>query len=664
MRLKTDRVRGRRSLSWFRALAGAAILAVVLGNTSQPVIAGAPLYPDLVTLPPSGLYVERNSAGHYLIRFNNTAGNLGGRLEISVDSFGSKTIYQNVYDQNVGGSRVVRQQVHSDLIYHPQHNHFHFSGFAQYELLKKSPAGSFDVTHRTGSKTSFCILDTVRINSQVGQSWPIYNTCGSIIQGMSAGWGDTYVAALFDQWIDVGTTMIPDGQYAIRSTADPDNRIFETNDFNNIGIQYFTIANGRVVSTISPPLCTIEQSGGTTSTVDTPVATKVGQVVRLACSRFQAGEEVDIHWGSVNTAKKATVTASSSGTLATFVEIPPSSLGVHYWIAKGQSSGTQAAAIVNTIPSVEVAPARGDVGTKVTATLRGFSPSEVVTVKVYKAGSVVASETTTTVSGSGSGDVQFPIPAIPFGAHKIEAVGNASGAIAVGSLAVSSTVELDVEEALVGDDVGATLRGFVAGETVTLTIGPAKIEVGEVVASHSGSASPSSAEFEVPDLPAGAYLVYATGNVSGIAVFDELEIDSNGSSTDPTETPTSTLEPTSTETSAPTETPTATSTPENQAPTADAGADQEIVDSDLTGSESVTVSGVGSSDPEGGQLVASWSIDGSEVANTLDAQLDLAVGIHTLTLTVTDDHGATASDDVVILISAPDPPTETPTPTP
>ncbi len=364
---------------------------------------------------------------------------------------------------------------------------------------------------------------------------------------MSAGWGDTYVAALYDQWIDVGTTPLADGSYAIRSTADPDNRLMETNDFNNGAQTYFTVLNGRIAIATTPPTCTVQQAAGSTNAVNDPTSATVGTMVRLGCTRFGNGEPVDFYWGSVNTAVRATATASSTGSVSTFLEVPASSLGVHYWIAKGRNSGSQAAVILNTIPSVTTSPQRDIVGTKITATVRGFSAGEDVQIRFYKAGTVVATTQTLTVSSSGSGEIQFPVPAVPFGVHLVEAVGQQSGAIASGSFQTAPSIELSVDEADVGDQVGVNLRGFAAGETVTISIGSSKIEIGETVASHSGSASASTNKVIIPDLPTATYTVFAIGSISGIAVAAELVVESSGSSTDPTETATNTPEPTATE---------------------------------------------------------------------------------------------------------------------
>jgi hypothetical protein len=196
------RNRSLRPASLARALLALLLVAVVF--SSFPIggpAAGPPLYPDLQTLAPGGLYIERGSDGRFRLRFDNTVGNYGGRLELTVD--GARNIYQNVYDQYSGGSRALQQRVSSDLIYHPEHNHFHFKDFARYELLKQDRAGVYRPTSRRGSKTSFCILDYERMTTS-GPAYAQYTTCGATIQGLSAGWGDTYYAGLPEQWIDLG----------------------------------------------------------------------------------------------------------------------------------------------------------------------------------------------------------------------------------------------------------------------------------------------------------------------------------------------------------------------------------------------------------------------------------------------------------------------------
>ena len=90
---------------------------------------------------------------------------------------------------------------------------------------------------------------------------------------------------------------------------------------------------------------------------------------------------------------------------------------------------------------------------------------------------------------------------------------------------------------------------------------------------------------------------------------------------------------------------------DNQAPTANAGADKTTSDADNTGSESVTLDGSGSNDPDGSIVLYEWKEGTTLLGNTAIITQDFAVGIHTVTLTVTDNGGATASDTVVITVN-------------
>ncbi|MBW7886357.1 MAG: PD40 domain-containing protein, partial [Caldilineaceae bacterium] len=86
-------------------------------------------------------------------------------------------------------------------------------------------------------------------------------------------------------------------------------------------------------------------------------------------------------------------------------------------------------------------------------------------------------------------------------------------------------------------------------------------------------------------------------------------------------------------------------------PIADAGPDQTVTDSDNDGSEWVTLGGSGSTDSDGTIVSYAWKIDGVEIASGIGPQVNLAVGTHTIRLTVTDDGGGASSDEVVIVVA-------------
>lgn len=84
----------------------------------------------------------------------------------------------------------------------------------------------------------------------------------------------------------------------------------------------------------------------------------------------------------------------------------------------------------------------------------------------------------------------------------------------------------------------------------------------------------------------------------------------------------------------------------NLRPVADAGPDQ-TVDSGQT----VTFDGSGSSDPEGSALTYVWSVGGVQIATGINPAVEpFAVGTFTVTLTATDIHGASASDELVLTV--------------
>jgi hypothetical protein len=657
-----------RSSRLARRLIVLLVIAIEIGWIANAAsAAGFPLYPDLVTLPPSGLYVERGANGHYLLRFANTAGNLGGRLEIAVGP-GTRDLYQNVYDQYIGGTRVVRQRVGSDLIYHPEHNHFHFEGFASYELLKRDSAGYYKATARKGSKTTFCILDSTRI-SNIGPTYQTFSGCGATVQGMSAGWADVYIASLFGQWIDLGSSPLPDGAYAIRSVADPDNRLTEVNDFNNAGLTYFRILNGRVASDSATPLCSVEPLGLSATSDGPQTNASVGSSVALNCLRFGAQEKVDIFWGSVNTTAKATVTSTSGGGVAARITVPNADLGVHYIIARGRDSGTQAASVVNVVPALTATPRSTVVGAQVTVTLTGFSALETVDLRLFKTASVTVAIGSAQVAANGKGTLSFEVPAVPYGGHSLEGVGRSSGAIGRGSITVMPTVDAVPDDIEAGELVGISLRGFAAGETVSLTIDGEPL--GTVVASHSGSASSRTTLLTVPDdLSPGAYEMTAVGDRSARPATTGITVVAPEPAEEPPPTASPEPSPSATPDSSPMAEPTATSPPPNASPIAVAPADITQVDADGDGLELVRLDGSASSDPDGDSLTWRWTrvetndagvVTETELTTDQTAEVALPVGDHTIRLTVTDPVGGSHSDDVLVRIEIPLPEATPPT---
>lgn len=249
----------------FHALLFAMVFASLLALGSfYPTGAASFQYPDLKTLPPKDLrfsYAIIDGSTHYVLRFSNTVWNAGqGPLEMRGETISdSRTkVYQRIYD-NAGGFEEV---LVGDFIFHVGHNHWHFEDFAEYELWTRAEYDAWIASgrnngqaQRRGSKTTFCIMDTGRIQNLPGSPGSAqYTQCGQELQGLSVGWGDTYVYSLPDQWIDLGTTPLPDGSYVLRSIADPRNIMVESSDNDasiegaaaNEAVTFFKVRRGKI----------------------------------------------------------------------------------------------------------------------------------------------------------------------------------------------------------------------------------------------------------------------------------------------------------------------------------------------------------------------------------------------------------------------------------
>ncbi|MGH9177321.1 MAG: PKD domain-containing protein, partial [Acidimicrobiales bacterium] len=97
--------------------------------------------------------------------------------------------------------------------------------------------------------------------------------------------------------------------------------------------------------------------------------------------------------------------------------------------------------------------------------------------------------------------------------------------------------------------------------------------------------------------------------------------------------------------------------PANRPPVANAGPDLAAADADGSGAEPVGLDGSASTDPDGTVVSYEWREGGSLIATGPTPTVDLAVGAHSIVLTVTDDDGATADDTVRVDVAANLPPT-------
>lgn len=118
--------------------------------------------------------------------------------------------------------------------YQSCHGHFHYNGFAKYELLDAN-----NNVVLVGGKRSYCLEDTYQWSSMLGPDYacdPLYD-CEA--QGLQTGWVDLYSNDLDCQWLDV-TRLVTDPNYTpttfkLKITTNASRAVNEETFDNNAG---------------------------------------------------------------------------------------------------------------------------------------------------------------------------------------------------------------------------------------------------------------------------------------------------------------------------------------------------------------------------------------------------------------------------------------------
>lgn len=532
----------------------ALLLLAPFGTTPvRSTRAAEPVYPDLVTAAPWGLKIDTakldDGKTHYLLRFNNQVENFGGPFEIVANLDESRDLLQNVYDANDNGAVVINRKIAADLIFHPTHNHFHITDFANYELYVKAASGTYRKTTRYAAKTTFCILDSVKVDP-TSTSRPAYNQCDARKQGLSHGWGDIYIASLPDQWIDLGTKMLVDGDYALHSTADPRNRIMESRDDNNTAVTRFSIVNGALVT-------------GETDTsycAAKPASAAVGDPITIACQNLRKEHQYEIRWRYQSSAPIATGTTDADGILyASFIQ-PPSTRGAHLVYITDPDTGDLVRAVVETSAVLAVSPPTGPTGQSVSLTLTGFTANAAVTISYAMSDKSSRTIKTVTTDSTGQASLTTKIPVSVGGAHLFTAAESGRVTPSTAEYTLTPTVRVSSSRVTAGQTIQTKLRGFGASDKVTLTLQETGAVLATIRVSSLGAAELGTATaFTIPaGLPAGRYTLLATGAKLAVAATLGITVSAPRSAE---ATPPPTMSPTPTAPATATATATATPTP-------------------------------------------------------------------------------------------------------
>jgi len=206
-------------------------------NWSQPNGIGFDLLPDVGLWANEGRgylydwYIDKNEPtqpGRTLLRASTASINSGrGPLELIGSSL-NPGVYQRIYSSD-GGSRDVYS---GTFTFHPGHGHLHFDNWLNFTVREVLTGNGVGNVVKAGDKTSFAIIDLELYDPSLPGFPSSARYEGGLVQGMSVGWADIYGATLPDQWIDI--TGINPGRYWLEAVVDPDNRIVESNESNNV----------------------------------------------------------------------------------------------------------------------------------------------------------------------------------------------------------------------------------------------------------------------------------------------------------------------------------------------------------------------------------------------------------------------------------------------
>ncbi len=208
------------------------------------------LLPDLQTRPPTDLRLIYNSySGRALIRFTNSIWNSGpGKLELVGIPNQSKDqirVSQRVFTPDL---EIYDEYEVGEFKFHEQHDHWHLEQFAIYEVWLVDEKGVLVAKVSSGGKISYCVMDTSLVETDLPaeaiSTHRRYTHCEGKLQGLSVGWVDVYKYHLPGQWAEVNP--LKDGLYALVSTVNPDQRLYEEDIDNNSAVVYFEIRESRL----------------------------------------------------------------------------------------------------------------------------------------------------------------------------------------------------------------------------------------------------------------------------------------------------------------------------------------------------------------------------------------------------------------------------------
>jgi hypothetical protein len=198
--------------------------------------------PDLVMRRPWGLYVDRSTKrGRVLLRAGNVIDSVGdGPVELHGTRIGPRFMRarQRIYRRDGSRLGVATNGRLEFKFAHLDRFWWKFYNAARFELWRVDGRGRRTRLVRTGPKVAYCLRDLERTRPGLARSprREHYPACSTNVRaqhvtlGTSVGWADIYPPTYPEQWIDVTGLR---GCFAYVHIADPNNRIYESDEDNN-----------------------------------------------------------------------------------------------------------------------------------------------------------------------------------------------------------------------------------------------------------------------------------------------------------------------------------------------------------------------------------------------------------------------------------------------
>jgi hypothetical protein len=287
----------------------AVFVAVALGVCGGAAAQAVDLVPNIEALPAFSIGLD--STGSRLLFSTETWNSGAGPLELRAGSGSSagQNVYQRIYRSDGSFS----DRLAGTFTFHPEHSHFHFDQYAEYRL---QPAGAPGASDRISNKTTFCVMDTDLVDGSLpgAPSQPRYTSCSATVQGMSVGWGDTYVRTLAGQSIDV--SGLAEGDYRLVIVADPRNRIVETNESDNSSCVLIHLRPASV-TVLNPNSCELAAPVVVSSISPTSMRRGTSIGVTIRGSGFAPSMAVTFEGGSGQRPAVGNLAFTADGTMIT-----------------------------------------------------------------------------------------------------------------------------------------------------------------------------------------------------------------------------------------------------------------------------------------------------------------------------------------------------------